>query len=185
VASEVRVLAVDLAARFSAASVIHSPEPDKYEVIWQGDSSGALDESGRLRAVEVTPGSETRWVGLLDEMATRYVLYPFDEFVGAVAVEDVPFHSPQTSTLSHVYRLQLEAAIKLGYHPPEFGPSLVGRGTGTVRGFARKAQQDYVSSFLIGVWSCRILRERGNLTVPNSQQYVSAGSGVAVDLTEG
>lgn len=223
-ADEARVLAVDLAARFSAAAVVVSPEPEVFKVEWQADSTGAVDCDGALRVVEVIPGRETQWIMQLEEMSRRYVFYDVrvvkGAALGAVAVEDQPHGVRFDSTAKHVARIQgrlidrfdrankldllwfvppalwqrtidgvwrkgpteqLEAASKLGYRPPEFGPSLKpGTGVpplGTARAIARKIQTDYVAAFLIGVWACRTLREVGSLDVPSCQSYAPAGHG--------
>lgn len=180
------IVAVDLAAKFSAACVM---QPD-------GSVAEQWDSWNR---------SERSWVGSL---LTPF-MYP-DAVPDALIVEDLPHRLPHTGTVKAVSRLQgriyerfdrvdlvakivfvapatwrntfpllrkkglgpsavISTAKALGYEPP--ADLWVRAKNNGGKGRADKVASDYCSAFLIGRWALEQQRQAGGFDVPGTSRY--------------
>lgn len=183
------VLAVDLAARYSAACVL----ADDGQVVDQWDSWGR---------------TETAFINLLTECwyASDFFIIP-----DVMVVEDLPHRLPFASLVKQVCRLQgrivermdshgaadavlflppavwrkgfaglergtgpgavVSVAADLGYTAPDL-TARIGKAADKV--IARKVATDYCAAFLIGTWARTTFAATGSYDAPATSRYATA-----------
>ncbi len=181
------VLAVDLAAKFSAVCVMD----DAYHVLQEWDSFGL---------------TESAFIGSLLEPFLVNVVVP-----EAIVIEDLPHRLPQTSTVKAVARLQgriydrfervslhelmvfcspatwrntmpilrrkglgpqavIDVAATYGYQPPLDDLKVRAKGKGGLT-LARKVASDYCSAYLIARWAVDQRRRFDRYDVAGTSRY--------------
>lgn len=180
-----KIVAVDLAARFSAAVVLD----DTGQVLDQCDSWGR---------------TETEWV----EIVTAS--WRADLGVDHLVIEDLPHGVPFMTNTKAVCRLQgriaesmhllgalpavrfivpaawrrhhglrngdspavvVDTATALGYTPPDLSGRAAKAGE---RAIARKVVTDYCAAYLIGTWFLAMHQQHANVTFPGTSGYGDA-----------
>jgi hypothetical protein len=181
----VTVLAVDLAAKFSAFCVM----PSSGEVLHEEDSFGRSEEAfldaitanyetnnAEVLVVEDLPHglSYTKTVKAVCRLQGRIV----QQFYDGGSWQPILFVAP-AAWRAHYDGMQrgtgpeavFDASTVLGYYPPDITARAKGNG-GPSR--ARKVASDYCSAFLIARWALDMKAKYGTYDVPGTSRYDTA-----------
>lgn len=179
-----KVLAVDLAARYSAACLMD----ESGEVLWQFDSWAWSEEQFLSRVV-------SPWLAYFEPPI-------------ALVIEDLPHRSPYGRIVKAVCRLQgrildrmsmlnaldqivfviptvwrsfhkslkpktgpnavVAVAEELGYRPPDYSGTVIKKPD---KKTVQKVATDYCAAYLIARWAMGIYLEKGTLDVPGTSRY--------------
>lgn len=181
-----RVLAVDLAAKYSAACLMDQHA----QVHWQCDSWGRT-ESGFISAItyQWQYRQEPPDVLVIEDLPHRL---PFSSLVKRVAriqgrivdrmdsygLEDAVLFVPPALWRKHFDGLErgtgadavVAVAGRLGYAPPDLSDRIVG---GKDRATAKKVRTDYCAAFLIACWAIATVTETGSFDLPGTSRYAA------------
>lgn len=186
------VLAVDLAAKFSAICLMN----DAFEVIEQYDSWGCtetqflyrvMDTWQEQQALGVTPEvmviedlphglSYSKLIKTVCRLQGRFVQAMHGAFLGS---DNVLFLAPR-EWRSHYLGLErgtgpqavVPVAAEFGYHPPLEDLLLRAKGNGG-KTKANKVATDYCSAYLIARWAIETKKKHGTFDVPGTSRYDS------------
>jgi hypothetical protein len=181
------VLAVDLAAKYSAACLMN----DRYEVLdqfdsWTNDESTFIHKLGMpwfyagantpdVMVVEDLPHGLAYTKLLKRVLRLQGRITQTMNFYTVNGVQQVLFAAP-IAWRSHFKGMErgtgaeavFPVSAGLGYQPPSFAERTKGKGG---KGLAHKIESDYCSAYLIGRWAIDMHRQYGTFDVVGTSRY--------------